>query len=187
MSAAEMVEVAQGAPSESVSESDAVRKVEGDAERRSLVVVNTLGIAVARVSFDFGTFIAPHIVPTASVHGQATMFFDDERLYGVGGELGMRLYGGALRPTGPFIGAYAVGGRYEDERGTREISIVSYGGAADLGWSFCTKKRNVVVAIGFGAELRGAQERGGRMGEIAEVFLGKGPRPRALVQVGAFF
>jgi hypothetical protein len=156
-------------------------------ERRNILVGNTLGIVLGRVSFDFGTFVAPHVVPTGSLHGQATVMFGDEQLFGVGGELGMRLYGGALRPTGPFVGAYAVGGRYSDERGTREVSIISYGGAADVGWSFCTRKRNVIVALGVGAELRSAQEHGGRMGDIAEVFLGKGPRPRALVQVGAFF
>lgn len=156
-------------------------------ERRNIVVGNALPIAVARLSFDFGTFVAPHVVPTASVHGQATIMFGDEKLYGLGGELGMRLYGDAWRPSGPFIGVHAVGGRYENERGSREISIVSYGGAADLGWSFCTPKRNVVVALGFGAEMRGAQARGGRMGDVAEVFLGNGPRPRAVMQIGAFF
>lgn len=156
-------------------------------ERRNILVGNVLPLALGRLSFDFGAFVAPHVVPTASVHGQATIMFGDERLFGLGGELGLRLYGGTFRPTGPFVGMYAVGGRYEDERGAREISIISYGGAADLGWSFCTAKRNVVVSLGLGAELRGAQERGGRMGDIAEAFLGKGPRPRALVQIGAFF
>ena len=156
-------------------------------ERSTLIVGNTPALLVGRLSFDFGTFVAPHVVPTASLHAQATVMFGDEQLYGVGGELGMRLYGGERRPTGPFIGMYALGGRYANERGAQAIDVISYGGAADLGWSFCTKARNVVVALGFGAEIRGAQENGGRMGDVAEVFLGRGPRPRALVQVGAFF
>lgn len=156
-------------------------------ERSTIIVGNTPALLVGRLSFDFGTFIAPHVVPTASMHAQASVMFGEEQLYGVGGELGMRLYGGERRPTGPFIGMYAVGGRYVDERGAKAIDIIAYGGAADVGWSLCTKARNVVVALGLGAELRGAQENGGRMGNVADVFLGRGPRPRALVQVGAFF
>lgn len=170
-----------------VTEPDKISVEPEPTERRNILVGNALGLALGRVSFDFGTFVAPHVVPTASFHGQATVMFGEEQLFGVGGELGMRLYGGAFRPTGPFVGAYALGGRYIDERGLREVSIISYGGAADLGWSFCTKKRNVVVTLGFGAEIRGAQEHGGRMGSLAELFVGRGPRPRGLVQIGAFF
>src|SRR5262245_15334955 len=82
-------------------------------ERKNIVVGNTLGIALGRLSFDFGTFVAPHVVPTASLHVQGTVMFERESLVGAGGELGVRLYGGANRPTGPFIGIYGVGGRYE--------------------------------------------------------------------------
>jgi hypothetical protein len=157
-------------------------------ERRNLLVGNALGIALARLSFDFGTFVAPHVMPTASFHVQGTVMFERESLVGAGGELGVRLYGGAKRPSGPFIGVYGVGGRYESETNTRDSSIISYGGAADVGWSFCTKARNVVVALGGGAELRGAQESNKRgVGSIADAFVTPGIHPRVLVQIGAFF
>lgn len=155
-------------------------------ERTNVVVGNALPMVLGRFGMDFGTFVAPHVMPTASAHFHVTVMFERESLLGVGGELGVRLYGGASRPTGPFIGVYGVGGRYESERGTRDVKIVSYGGAADIGWSWCSK-HNVVVALGLGAEIRGADQQGGRMGDVAKVFFDPGVHPRALVQIGAFF
>lgn len=155
-------------------------------ERSNVVVGNALPMVLGRFGMDFGTFVAPHVVPTASVHIHATVMFERESLVGAGGELGVRIYGGATKPTGPFIGVYGVGGRYESEKGSQDVQIVSYGGAADIGWSWCTK-HNVVIAFGFGAEYRGADEDKGRMNDIAELFLAPGVHPRALLQIGAFF
>jgi len=162
--------------------------VEAPRERKSVLVGNALGIALGRLSVDFGAFVAPHVVPTASVHVQASVMFPKEEVYGAGGELGARLYTSEWKPKGAFIGVYAVGGRYVAKHGVNESesSIISYGGAFDVGWSFCSRS-NVVVALGAGAELRGAQESPRTHNDLAKTFLSAGVHPRGLVQVGAFF
>ena len=164
-------------------------------ERHGLVVFNVAGLFAARIGFDFAAFVAPHVAPTGSLHAQATYFptadSTAKALSGFGGELGVRLYASARRPSGAFVGVYAVGGRYFASRKALDFddstSITSFGGALDVGWSYVSRS-NVIIAAGAGIEYRFAQsEPNADVGEVARWFASDGAQPRVLLQVGRFF
>lgn len=174
------------APSAEVTSSDATS---------SFVVANVLGVMAGRLGFDFGTIVAPHLAPVGSLHVQAMFLPSREQmraLNGAGGEVGLRYYGERDRPTGGFIGVYAVGGRYHAssevlELGAEGVPLASYGAAADVGWSWKATS-SIIATVGGGIEYRFAQtERDEHPGELADLMVSEGWKPRLLFQLGRLF
>jgi len=175
---------------------DATPAQSPEAERHGFVVGNLLGLAVGRASVDAGILVAPHIMPIASLHLQATPNLSGgskgrEALTGFGGELGVRFYTDKHRPAGGFIGTTAGGGRYFASTAALDpkdsTDITSTGIAIELGWTFISDG-GTVLTIGAGADMRWAKytvENGPSSG-ISTWFV-DGVHPRALVQLGRAF
>jgi hypothetical protein len=174
-----------------------------DAERHAFVVGNVLSLAMGRLSIDAGTLVAPHLAPVMSAHVQALPSVSGGRgqnaVLGYGAELGMRFYSHAHAPSGFFLGAYVVGGRYRAQAALFDgdgdsVDVISYGAAFDLGWSWVTSG-GVVIAFGAGLDKRWAQRTAESRGMADDTpsgpgvpkFFTEGINPRVLAQVGYAF
>src|SRR5438132_9873132 len=96
-------------------EPDAPSPRSHEVERHGFVVGNLLGVMLGRASVDAGVLVAPHIMPMASVHLQATPSFGKsprlDALTGFGGEIGVRFYTDSHSTAGGVMGTSRCGSR----------------------------------------------------------------------------
>ena len=108
-----------------------------------------------------------------------------------GFELGYRYYAGDRGPDGPFFGVSFIGGYYHSRADLYELKdstavwYMHYGAAIDMGWSFHLDAITI-VALAIGAQRTWVDERG-KLCDLAQLLVGDGVRPRALLQVGRVF
>jgi hypothetical protein len=110
---------------------------------------------------------------------------------GVGGEIGYRYYGGRRGPSGPFIGASFLGGGYASAPTFFAIRpqtthYAQYGVALEVGWAVHID-RTIVLATGFGVQHTWIGVDRDKLSDFAQLVVGEGFRPRAMIQVGRIF
>jgi hypothetical protein len=161
------------------------------AHSKHLLSTNAAAALLGRFGVDYQLMPAPHHAFVIGGHVKLLPHVSrgTDEILGYGGELGYRFYSGSRGPTGFFIGPSVLAGRYAWEEGGNETntgSLSRYGVAADVGWSTMIGS-HFVLALGGGAQYAWVDSDRERVPDLTRLIIGKGLRPRALVQLGVAF
>ncbi len=156
---------------------------------RHVLVANLLATLIGRFGVDYAFLPVAHHALQVGGHVQLLPPLGrTDEVTGFGGELGYRFYSGRSGPSGLFVGASGLLGRYHWIEGGDEAhqgTNTRYGVAVDAGYSLFAGK-NFVFALGAGVELAALSGSPG-VPELARLIVRTGIGPRGLVQMGFAF
>jgi hypothetical protein len=152
-------------------------------------------ILIRRLTVGYEYMPGSHHSFGLTLHGQAPGTYVPTPVKGAatgfGGEIGYRFYGGSRGPGGPFVGASFLCGGYASAPTFLAIRpktthYAQYGVALEVGWAVHID-RTIVLAMGIGVQRTWIGVDRERLSDFAQMVVGDGVRPRAMIQVGRVF
>jgi hypothetical protein len=170
------------------------------ARRLFAVEWNPVALFIDRISFNFeiapaehhALVLAPYYFNTrtpsfATVSGEAPVVHASQRFEGVGGEIGYRYYAGRGGLRGFFAGpSFLLAGVRATDGAGGHTSLVTFGGAVDVGWQALVAD-DWLIGLGGGAAFVVASKSVPEQQAPAVYYANSGVHPRALAAVGYAF